>query len=151
MYLHTIPTSIHTWPTSTGIVLLLSETDQESSQCWLTIVYHLDGNAANFQTFKEGMLALPAELRPATIIDTIRNYEEQYSTPTLDGTTWIASHDWNSRSFFAHKLNISYGTGHDPNINRLPKLESMEFISAPLSPLPEEAKRMRFIGVKFWH
>jgi len=111
-----------------------SEPNQESSQCWLPIIYHSDSDAVNFQTFNKGMLALPIKLRPAAIVDTIGHYEEEYGTPILNGTTWIASHGWNSRSFFAHKLNLSYGHPNGP------KLESMQFVSAPLSLLPEDAK-----------
>ena len=109
----------------------LSDLETDQSQCWMPIVYHSDG-ANQFVDFLEGMLKLPVD-RPAMIIDTGGNFEE-YKVPKLVEGIWIASHGWNSRHYFHHKLNISYDGSSGP------KLESVEFKSAPLSPLPEEAK-----------
>jgi len=106
--------------------------EEESKQCWLPVVYHSD-DSNQFVSFLLGMADLPKEHRPAMVIDTGGNFEE-YEIPKLVDDMWISSIDMDSRTYFHHKMNILYDQ------NGSPKLENVEFISIPLSPLPDELK-----------
>eukprot|EP00984_Skeletonema_dohrnii_P020365 scaffold9895_cov67-Skeletonema_dohrnii-CCMP3373.AAC.1 len=108
----------------------VEETD--SSNCWLPIVYHSD-KGDQFESFLEAMRALPRHHRPAMIIDTAGSLQE-YEEPTLVDGIWVASPRLNSRTFFQHKLEMSYDAVFGL------QLDYVEFISAPLSPLPDEMK-----------
>ena len=79
------------------------------------------------------MRALPRHHRPALIIDTEGSLKE-YEEPTLVDGIWVASPRLNSRTFFQHKLEMSYDAVFGL------QLDYVEFISAPLSPLPDEMK-----------
>ena len=112
--------------------------DPSSTTCWLPVVYHSD-DGTQFEDFLLGMLTLPSEHRPALIIDTGGHFEEYREPKLLDGV-WIASHRLNSRTYFQHKLTLSYDEHHIESTRSVPKVENVEFLSVPLSPLPEEVK-----------
>ncbi|KAL7545481.1 hypothetical protein ACHAWF_008832 [Thalassiosira exigua] len=107
--------------------------DAAQKTCWLPVVYHSD-DSDQFIDFLQGMLTLPTHHRPAMIIDIGGNFEE-YETPTLVEKIWVASHRWDSRTYFHHKLNILYGGPDGPALQSAP-----EFKSVPLSPLPDDLK-----------
>lgn len=109
----------------------------EPRQCWLPVIYHSVVHAAEFLAFLEGMIDLPEEYRPALLIDTTGHFTE-YETPQRVGDIWVASHGFDSRGYFHHRLDVSYGTSSSGD--GLPRLENVEFLHAPLSPLPEEYK-----------
>eukprot|EP00985_Skeletonema_marinoi_P011705 scaffold5563_cov144-Skeletonema_marinoi.AAC.1 len=79
------------------------------------------------------MALLPQGHRPAMIIDIEGNVKE-YEEPTLIEEIWVASLEMNSRTYFQHKLEMSYDTTYGL------QLDNVELISAPLSPLPDEMK-----------
>jgi len=106
--------------------------ETDSSNCWLPIVYHSD-KGDQFASFLTAMLALPRHHRPAMIIDTAGSLKE-YEEPTLVDGIWVASPRLNSRTFFQHKLEMSYDAVFGL------QLDYVEFTSAALSPLPDEMK-----------
>lgn len=105
-----------------------------SRPCWLPVVYHSD-DSDQFASFLSGMIELPPHLQPALLIDTGGNFEGEYGEPKLvTDQMWVGSHALDSRSYFHHRLHVSRLSGV------LPKLAGVEFLSAPLSPLPDEVK-----------
>lgn len=106
--------------------------DTASRTCWLPVVYHSD-IGDQFTSFLTAMQELPQQHRPAMIIDTEGSLGE-YEVPALVDGIWVASPKLSSRSYFQHKLEMSYD-----EINGL-QLDYVEFISAPLSPLPDKMK-----------
>ena len=103
------------------------------SNCWLPVVQHSDKGADPFESFLKAMALLPQGHRPAMIIDIEGNVKE-YEEPTLIEGIWVASLELNSRTYFQHKLEMSYDTTYGL------QLDNVELISAPLSPLPDEMK-----------
>jgi len=108
------------------------EDKTDSSKCWLPVVQHSD-KEDQFVSFLEAMLQLPRDHRPAMIIDIEGNIKE-YEEPTLIEGMWVVSLELNSGTYFQHKLEMSYDTIYGL------QLDNVEFISAPLSPLPDEMK-----------
>ena len=105
----------------------------DSRNCWLPIVYHSD-KGDQFAPFLKAMRALPPHHKPAMIIDTGEGSFHEYEEPTLVDGIWVAIPRLNSRTYFQHRLEISYD-----EIDGL-QLDYVEFVSAPLSPLPDEMK-----------
>ena len=105
----------------------------DSRNCWLPIVYHSD-KGDQFAPFLKAMRELPPHHKPAMIIDTGEGSFHEYEEPTLVDGIWVAIPRLNSRTYFQHRLEISYD-----EIDGL-QLDYVEFVSAPLSPLPDEMK-----------
>lgn len=107
--------------------------EMSPSKCWLPVVQHSDKGGDQFVSFLKAMLQLPRKHKPAMIVDTEGSVKE-YEEPTLIEGIWVVSLKLNSDTYFQHKLGMSYDTIYGL------QLDNVEFISAPLSPLPDEMK-----------